>query len=178
MNAQRLCTTFFTKKAKFANRQFIIYSNENKTCMDKATAHNRIIQLRDELNHHNYKYYVENQPEISDQDFDQKMRELSDLETEFPEFADPDSPTMRVGSDLTKEFEQVEHKYPMLSLSNTYSEEELRDFHNRVVKLVGKDFKYVCELKYDGTSISLTYVNGKLQRAVTRGDGTVGDDVT
>lgn len=146
--------------------------------MNKAAAQKQINQLRDELNHHNHKYYVENQPEISDQEFDLKMRELMDLEKQFPEFVDPDSPTMRVGSDLNKEFAQVPHKYPMLSLSNTYSEQELNEFHNRVVKAVGSDFRYACELKYDGTSISLTYINGQLQRAVTRGDGAVGDDVT
>ncbi|MGQ1889820.1 NAD-dependent DNA ligase LigA [Thermophagus sp. OGC60D27] len=146
--------------------------------MDKAAAQKRIEQLREELNHHNYKYYIENQPEISDQEFDLKMKELTDLESQFPEFADPGSPTMRVGSDLSEEFEQVQHKYPMLSLGNTYSEEELRDFHNRLVKLAGSNFSYVCELKYDGTSISLTYINGLLHRAVTRGDGSVGDDVT
>jgi DNA ligase (NAD+) len=146
--------------------------------MTKSAVRQRIEELREELNRHNFKYYVENQPEISDQEFDRKMRELADLEAKYPEFADPDSPTMRVGSDLTEEFEQVQHKYPMLSLSNTYSEQELRDFHNRIVRQVGENFRYVCELKYDGTSISLTYVNGKLQRAVTRGDGAVGDDVT
>jgi DNA ligase (NAD+) len=146
--------------------------------MDKTAARQRIEELKEELNRHNFKYYVENQPEISDQEFDRKMRELADLEAKYPEFADPDSPTMRVGSDLTQEFEQVQHKYPMLSLSNTYSEQELRDFHNRIVRQAGENFRYVCELKYDGTSISLTYVNGQLQRAVTRGDGTVGDDVT
>lgn len=146
--------------------------------MDKTAARQRINELREELNYHNFKYYIENQPEISDQEFDRKMRELADLEAEYPEFADPDSPTMRVGSDLTQEFEQVQHKYPMLSLSNTYSEQELRDFHNRIVRQVGENFRYVGELKYDGTSISLTYVNGQLQRAVTRGDGVVGDDVT
>jgi DNA ligase (NAD+) len=146
--------------------------------MDKNTAQKYIEQLRDELNHHNHQYYVENSPEISDQAFDRKMKELMDLEQQFPEFADVDSPSMRVGSDVNKEFDQVAHKYPMLSLGNTYSEQELSDFHNRVIKLVGADFKYVCELKYDGTSISLTYINGQLQRAVTRGDGSVGDDVT
>jgi DNA ligase (NAD+) len=146
--------------------------------MDKAAAKKNIEQLRDELNYHNHKYYVENQPEISDQEFDKKMRALIDLEKEFPEFSDPDSPSMRVGSDINKEFVQVRHRYPMLSLSNTYSQEELQDFHNRVVKLVGDNFRYVCELKYDGTAIGLTYINGKLQQAVTRGDGMVGDDVT
>ncbi len=146
--------------------------------MEKEAAKIHIEQLREELNYHNHKYYVENSPEISDQEFDHKMRELMNLEKQFPEFEDPDSPSMRVGSDLNKEFEQVVHKYPMLSLSNTYSEEELQDFHNRVVKAVGNDFRYVCELKYDGTAIGLTYQNGKLIRAVTRGDGTQGDDVT
>lgn len=146
--------------------------------MEKEAARKRIELLREELNYHNYKYYIENQPEISDLEFDQKMQELADLEKQYPEFVDPSSPTMRVGSDLSEEFEQVPHKYPMLSLGNTYSEEELLDFHNRLLRLVGNNFSYVCELKYDGTSISLTYVNGVLQRAVTRGDGTVGDDVT
>lgn len=146
--------------------------------MEKTAAKNKIQQLREELNHHNHKYYVENQPEISDLEFDQMMRELTDLEKEFPEFSDPDSPSMRVGSDLNKEFEQVVHKYPMLSLRNTYSEQELQDFHNRVVKQVGNDFRYVCELKYDGTAIGLTYKKGKLLRAATRGDSYQGDDVT
>ncbi|RCW33921.1 NAD-dependent DNA ligase LigA [Marinilabilia salmonicolor] len=146
--------------------------------MEKEAAKEKIEHLRDELNLHNHRYYVENNPVISDREFDLKMRELMDLEKEFPEFEDPDSPSMRVGSDLNKEFEQVSHKYPMLSLGNTYSEEELQDFHNRVVKLAGSDFEYTCELKYDGTAIGLTYKDGKLARAVTRGDGTVGDDVT
>ena len=146
--------------------------------MDKATAHTYIEQLREELNYHNHKYYVENAPDIPDYAFDQKMHELSDLEKQYPEFFDSNSPTQRVGSDLNQEFEQVRHQYPMLSLSNTYSEEELQDFHNRIVRQVGSDFSYVCELKYDGTAISLTYENGVLQQAVTRGDGTVGDDVT
>ncbi|WP_291855029.1 NAD-dependent DNA ligase LigA [Marinilabilia sp.] len=146
--------------------------------MEREVAKQKIEELREELNQHNHKYYVENNPEITDQEFDRKMRELMDLEKEFPEFKDPDSPSMRVGSDLNKEFEQVNHRYPMLSLGNTYSEEELQDFHNRVVKQVGSDFQYTCELKYDGTAIGLTYQNGKLVRAITRGDGTRGDDVT
>jgi DNA ligase (NAD+) len=146
--------------------------------MDKAAVQKYIEQLRNDLNYHNHKYYVENAPEISDLEFDKMMRELIDLEKEYPEFSDPDSPSMRVGSDLNKEFEQVRHKYPMLSLSNTYSEQELIDFHNRVIKQVGENFRYVCELKYDGTAIGLTYINGQLKRAVTRGDGTIGDDVT
>ncbi len=146
--------------------------------MDKTAVHQHILELRRELNTHNHRYYVLNDPQISDYEYDQKLSELADLEKEHPEFADPDSPTMRVGSDLNRTFEQVVHKYPMLSLSNTYSEQELTEFHNRVVRQVGPDFKYTCELKYDGTAIGLTYVNGALQRAVTRGDGTVGDDVT
>jgi DNA ligase (NAD+) len=156
----------------------LLQKSRKLKAMDKAAAQKYIEQLRDDLNYHNHKYYVENDPEISDQEFDIKMRELIDLEQRYPEFSDPDSPSMRVGSDLNKEFEQVRHKYPMLSLSNTYSEQELKDFHNRVIKLIGEDFRYVCELKYDGTAIGLTYINGQLQRAVTRGDGAVGDDVT
>ncbi|WP_372947616.1 NAD-dependent DNA ligase LigA, partial [Mariniphaga sp.] len=146
--------------------------------MDKKEARYKIDQLRKELNDHNYKYYVLAQPEISDFDFDMKLRELEKLEAEFPEFADPYSPTQRVGSDISKAFEQVEHRYPMLSLSNAYSEGEIADFDNRIKKLIGEDCEYVCELKFDGSSISLLYENGKLVRAVTRGDGVKGDDVT
>lgn len=138
----------------------------------------RIIELRKILEYHNHKYYVENAPEISDQAFDQLMRELEELEERNPELYDPNSPTQRVGQDINREFVQVLHKYPMLSLGNTYSEEELRDFDQRVRKVVGDGVQYVCELKYDGTSISLTYVNGELVLAVTRGDGVRGDDVT
>ncbi len=138
---------------------------------------NRILELRRQLEHHNYKYYVENSPEISDFEFDALMHELQELEAVHPEYADPNSPTMRVGSDLTSEFTTVEHRFPMLSLSNTYSLEELHDFISRVEKQVGAT-EYVCELKFDGTAISLTYENGALLRAVTRGDGTRGDDVT
>jgi DNA ligase (NAD+) len=138
----------------------------------------RINQLREELHRHNYKYYVENAPEISDYDFDMMMRELQDLEAQHPEYADPNSPSMRVGSDLNKEFTQVEHRYPMLSLANTYSEAEVADFYNRVKKDLNEDFEICCEMKFDGTSISLTYEDGRLVRAVTRGDGVRGDDVT
>ncbi|MDE5637850.1 MAG: NAD-dependent DNA ligase LigA, partial [Alistipes sp.] len=137
----------------------------------------RIDELRRELDRHNYKYYVENSPEISDFEFDAMMRELQDLEAAHPEFADPNSPTMRVGSDITAEFASVEHRFPMLSLGNTYSLDELHEFIERVEKEVGQT-EFVCELKFDGTAISLTYENGRLQRAVTRGDGTRGDDVT
>lgn len=146
--------------------------------MDKVEAKNRIKQLSDELNGHNYNYYVLNKPVISDFNFDMKLEELIKLEAEFPELASPNSPTKRVGGDITKNFEQVKHTYPMLSLSNTYSEEEIRDFETRVHKLIGDDVEYVCELKYDGVSISLTYVDGVLDRAVTRGNGIQGDDVT
>ena len=146
--------------------------------MEREEAFRKITELRKELEDHNYKYYVLAQPEISDYDFDMKLRELGKLETEFPEFADPYSPTQRVGSDISKAFEQVEHRYPMLSLSNAYSEGEITDFDNRIKKLIGEDFEYVCELKFDGSSISLLYEKGKLVRAVTRGDGVKGDDVT
>ena len=142
------------------------------------TAKERIDWLRAELHRHNYNYYVLNAPEISDKEFDDWMRELQDLEKEHPEYQDSNSPTMRVGSDLTKDFRQVAHKYPMLSLGNTYSEAEVTDFYERVRKALNEDFEICCELKYDGTSISLTYEDGKLVQAVTRGDGEKGDDVT
>lgn len=139
----------------------------------------RILQLRKELHEHNYKYYVLNQPEISDQEFDFMMKELQELETRHEDMFDPNSPTQRVGSDINQEFTQVTHKYPMLSLANTYSQEEVADFYNSVKKgLNGEDFEICCELKYDGLSISLTYEDGKLVRGVTRGDGVHGDDVT
>lgn len=142
------------------------------------TTKEKIDQLRAELHRHNYNYYVLNTPEISDKEFDDMMRELQDLEREHPEYQDDNSPTMRVGSDLNKNFTQVAHKYPMLSLGNTYSEGEVSDFYDRVQKALNEDFEICAELKYDGTSISLTYENGKLIRAVTRGDGEKGDDVT
>ena len=139
----------------------------------------RIEQLRRELHEHNHKYYVENQPSISDQDFDFLMHELQELEARHPEMADPNSPTQRVGSDLQEEFRQVEHRYPMLSLANTYNEQDVRDWFESVKKgLAGEDFEVCCEMKYDGLSISLTYVDGRLTQAVTRGDGVRGDDVT
>lgn len=139
----------------------------------------RILQLRKELHEHNYKYYVLNQPEISDQEFDFMMKELQELEARHEDMFDPSSPTQRVGSDINQEFTQVTHKYPMLSLANTYSQEEVADFYNSVKKgLNGEDFEICCELKYDGLSISLTYEDGKLVRGVTRGDGVHGDDVT
>ncbi|WP_099465325.1 MULTISPECIES: NAD-dependent DNA ligase LigA [Parabacteroides] len=138
----------------------------------------KIKALRDELEQHNYNYYILSSPVISDQEFDVKMKALQALEKAYPEYADPTSPTQRVGSDLSKEFEQVEHKYPMLSLGNTYSEEEVRDFYERTERFLNEPFEIIAELKYDGTSISLIYENGRLARAVTRGDGTRGDDVT
>ena len=138
-----------------------------------------IEQLRAELNQHNYNYYVLNAPTISDYDFDQMMHRLEDLETFYPQYADPNSPTQRVGSDVSHSFKQVAHKYPMLSLANTYNENDVRDFYERVRNgLGGEDFEIVAEMKYDGLSISLTYVDGKLVQAVTRGDGVQGDDVT
>lgn len=141
------------------------------------TVKERIEELRRELNYHNHKYYVENAPEISDYDFDMMMHELQRLEQEHPEFDDPNSPTKRVGSDITVDFKTVPHRFPMLSLGNTYSLDELHDFINRIEKEIGQT-EFVCELKFDGTAISLTYENGRLIQAVTRGDGTYGDDVT
>ena len=142
------------------------------------TVKEKIDQLRADLHRHNYNYYVLNAPEISDKEFDDRMRELQELEKEHPEYQDDNSPTMRVGSDLNKNFTQVAHKYPMLSLGNTYSESEVTDFYDRVKKALNEDFEICCELKYDGLSISLTYEDGKLVRGVTRGDGVHGDDVT
>ena len=136
-----------------------------------------IESLREQLNYHNHKYYVENSPEITDFEFDTLMRRLMDLEAEYPQYVDPLSPTVRVGSDRTSEFNSVQHRYPMLSLSNTYSIEELTAFIERIEREWGAT-EYVCELKFDGTAISLTYEKGRLERAVTRGDGTMGDDVT
>ena len=139
----------------------------------------RIEQLRKELHEHNYRYYVLNQPVIGDQEFDIMMHELQDLEARHPELYDANSPTQRVGSDISTEFRQVKHRYPMLSLANTYSEEDVRQWYESVKKgLAGEDFEVCCELKYDGLSISLTYVDGQLTQAVTRGDGVQGDDVT
>lgn len=138
----------------------------------------RIDELRAELHRHNYNYYVLNTPEISDQEFDFLMRELQELESKHTEYRDDTSPTMRVGSDINKDFKQVVHKYPMLSLGNTYSAAEVADFYEKVKSSLNEEFEICCEMKFDGTSISLTYEDGKLIRAVTRGDGTQGDDVT
>jgi DNA ligase (NAD+) len=138
----------------------------------------RIETLRRELEQHNYDYYVKSAPTITDFEFDAKLRQLQELEAQYPEFFDPNSPTQRVGSDIASGFDQVAHVYPMLSLGNTYSLSEVQDFYERVRKGLNEDFELVCELKYDGTSISLTYEDGLLVRAVTRGDGEKGDDVT
>jgi DNA ligase (NAD+) len=146
--------------------------------MKLADAKKRAGDLRKTIDEHNHRYYVLNQPVISDFEFDLLLNELQTIEKKFPELVTPDSPTVRVGSDLTREFVQVGHRWPMLSLGNTYSYDELKEFGERVKKTLGFEPEYVCELKYDGLSISLTYENGVLVRAVTRGDGTVGDDVT
>ena len=138
----------------------------------------KIESIRNQLHQHNYNYYVLSQPVISDYEFDKLMHELLELENQYPEFYNPNSPTVRVGSDITNDFDQLSHKYPMLSLQNTYNEAEVTDFYNRVKKGLNEDFEIVCELKYDGTSISLIYENGILKRAITRGDGQRGDDVT
>lgn len=138
----------------------------------------QIEALRVRLNHYNYQYYVLSNPEISDYEYDQLMNKLIELEQQYPEFNDANSPTQRVGNDINQNFNQIAHKYPMLSLGNTYNEEEIRDFDNRIKKALSEPYQYCCELKYDGASISLTYVDGKLSHAVTRGDGEKGDDVT
>lgn len=147
--------------------------------MTREEAKERIAQLSKELEEHNYRYYVLDQPSISDYEFDMQLEELIRLEKEFPEFLSPSSPSQRVGGQVTKEFETVKHRYPMMSLANSYSREELVDFENRIKRIVGDDdIEYVCELKYDGVAMGLTYKEGKLVLGVTRGDGTQGDDVT
>jgi DNA ligase (NAD+) len=146
--------------------------------MSPNEAKDQIKALTAELRQHTYNYYVLAMPTISDFDFDKKLEHLSALEKQFPEFADPESPTQVVGGDITKEFVTVKHRWPMLSLGNTYNEQELIDFDQRIRKAIGDNFEYVCELKFDGLSMSLTYEHGKLARAVTRGDGTQGDEVT
>ena len=146
--------------------------------MEKSVAKEEIARLSAELNRHNHLYYVENAPEISDYEFDMLLEQLQGLEEQFPEFALDNSPTKRVGGDITKKFESVTHRYPMLSLSNTYSEEEIEEWVVRLKKLAEGELEYVCELKYDGVAIGIQYVNGKLTQAVTRGDGTKGENVT
>lgn len=146
--------------------------------MSKEEAKKQMEALIDELNHHNYLYYVESRTEISDKEFDEKLTLLQKLEQEHPEFSDENSPTKRVGGDITKKFETIVHQYPMLSLSNTYSQEEIVEWENRVKKLIGGDIEYVCELKYDGVAIGIRYENGEFKQAVTRGDGTKGEDIS
>src|SRR5690554_1028185 len=138
----------------------------------------QIEQLRSQLHEHNHNYYILSEPTISDFEFDSLMQQLIDLENQYPEYNDVNSPSKRVGSDINASFQQVEHSYPMLSLQNTYSHEEVSEFYNRVKRALNEDFEIVCELKFDGTSISLIYENGRLTRAITRGDGKEGDDVT
>ena len=143
-----------------------------------TTPKEQIDQLRATLHEHNYKYYILSQPDITDFEFDALMKQLTELENKHPEYNDPNSPTKRVGSDINTGFKQVAHRYPMLSLQNTYSHEEVTEFYNRVKRTLNDEFEIVCELKFDGTSISLVYENGRLTQALTRGDGTQGDDVT
>ncbi|XOV68221.1 MAG: NAD-dependent DNA ligase LigA [Fluviicola sp.] len=146
--------------------------------MNASEAKARVEQLTKELNKHNHLYYVESSPEISDYDFDMLLKELQELEEKFPEFASPVSPTKRVGGDITKKFETVVHRYPMLSLSNTYSQEEIQDWVTRISKVAEGELEFVCELKYDGVAIGIQYLNGVLHQAVTRGDGSQGENVT
>jgi DNA ligase (NAD+) len=146
--------------------------------MNETQAQQEISRLTEQINHHNHLYYVDSNPEISDYDFDVLLKQLQDLEATFPQFASPNSPTKRVGGDITKKFESVAHRFPMLSLSNTYSEEEIVDWENRIKKLIEGTIEFVCELKYDGVAIGIRYENGQLTRAVTRGDGEKGEDVT
>jgi DNA ligase (NAD+) len=146
--------------------------------MTQKQAEEEILRLREELNRHNHLYYMLDNPEISDYDFDQLLKSLQKLEKDFPEFDDANSPTHRVGGTITKNFETIKHKYPMLSLSNTYNEEELLEFIERAKKLTTETLEYVCELKYDGAAVSIRYKDGKLHKAITRGDGNQGDDIT
>ncbi len=146
--------------------------------VDKCQAKERIAVLSDEIRKHNHRYYVLSRPVISDLEFDLLLDELARLENDFPDLLEPDSPTRHVGGEVTREFRQVQHKYPMLSLGNTYSEQEIRDFEERIHKTIGEEVEYVCELKFDGVAIGLTYRDGRLVQAVTRGDGERGDDVT
>ena len=146
--------------------------------MTKEEARVRIAALSEELEQHNYNYYILAKPTISDYEFDMMLEELARLEREYPEYLLPTSPTQRVGGGITKEFQSVQHRYPMLSLSNSYSKEDIEDFITRIKKSVDGEVEFCCELKFDGLSISLQYENGVLTRAVTRGDGMQGDDVT
>jgi DNA ligase (NAD+) len=165
-------------KGSGAKERYVIHRKIRIEEMKKTEAKEKIEALRKELEDHNHRYYVLNQPLISDFEYDIMLNELDTLEKKFPEFLTESSPTRKVGSDITREFVQYEHKYPMLSLGNTYNEEELREFDARIRKTTPDSFEYVCELKFDGASISITYRNGILVRALTRGDGNKGDDVT
>ncbi len=146
--------------------------------MNREEARQRIRELTAEIRQHNYNYYVLSRPVITDYEFDMLLEELARLEKEYPGFAEPDSPTKRVGGEVTREFLPVVHRYPMQSLANTYSEQEVSDFAERVMKAVGDHVEYACELKFDGVAIGLRYIDGILAQAVTRGDGFQGDDVT
>lgn len=146
--------------------------------MNAQEAKEEILRLSSLINHHNYLYYVKSEPEISDYDFDMLLKRLIELEKKHPQFAFENSPTKRVGGDITKKFETVQHRYPMLSLSNTYSEEEIREWEARIKKSTDQPIQFVCELKYDGVAVGIRYEKGKLTRAVTRGDGTQGEDIT
>lgn len=146
--------------------------------MNTDEAKKKIEALRNELHAHNHRYYVLSKPVISDYEFDMMLKELQKLEEEFPQFADPNSPTKKVGGDITDKFKKVQHRYPMMSLSNSYSLDEIREWENRIKKTIDEDIEYVCELKYDGVAIGIQYINGFLHQAVTRGDGTTGEDVT
>ena len=146
--------------------------------MDKSAAERRVIELTQAINHHNERYYQEANPEISDYEFDRLLEELQKLEREFPEFQKADSPSQRVGGSITKNFPTIVHEFPFLSLANSYSREDLEDFDQRIRKLWTGAFTYSCELKFDGVAIGLTYENGLLTHAVTRGDGSMGDEVT
>lgn len=146
--------------------------------MNSEQAHHEILRLTDVINYHNHLYYVESRSEISDFEFDGLLKKLQELEIQFPQFASSNSPTKRVGGDLTKKFETITHRFPMLSLSNTYSEEEILEWETRIKKMINEEVEYVCELKYDGVAIGIRYVNGQLATAVTRGDGEKGEDVT
>src|SRR5688572_24900063 len=149
-----------------------------ETVMNKEKAATRILELSQLIDHHNHLYYVKARPEISDREFDLLLEELISLEDSFPDLKLPDSPSQRVGGTITKEFKQVVHKYPMMSLGNTYSREEVEEFDQRTRKIIGDKLEYICELKFDGVAVGLTYYKGKLLRAVTRGDGIQGDDIT
>ncbi|MDP4965154.1 MAG: NAD-dependent DNA ligase LigA, partial [Salibacteraceae bacterium] len=146
--------------------------------MDTNQAKQRIDALSEALDRHNYQYYVLSEPTISDFEFDQMLKELEQLEAQFPDLAHENSPTKRVGGDITKKFAEVVHDYPMMSLSNSYSKEEIAEWEARIRKIADGDIEYVCELKYDGVAIGIKYVNGQFNRAVTRGDGTKGEDIS